>query len=556
MTAAVAVVPRTLMECKVFLPLGLVSPMDRTFITARRSKLGKVSDKWDSDFTHIVIAFADELKDDEGAKKRVLKVLRPWVLAAPQALVVAPAWLVKSLKADCLLPFGPSDLIDCDSLACKPTPAALPVAAPQRQLRRAPDPKYYACQQHFRDCLRAVDVNSWVSSKLREIGEIYTLKSKAGARDGDSDYFKGRAYDFAGRSIAELPFALNTPEDAIRAREEGLLIWAKAKDSSCFETLIEMLEEKQRCVGMKASGYTDEPRLPQRLRMLYADPVAMGTRELLTVHGIGPVEARDIWALGIKTVPDLRKAVAAGTAGLNLKECVLAGLPFHEDIQHRIPRAEVSVFLDVMRRIAERLAPGVSIEAVGSYRRGAATSGDVDILMTHDDDEVGHELLKLLVKALLDVGLISAELAGGSRKMEEIRKQEKDACGAWSHSFMGIGKLPESLAPPELPRPLLHRRIDIKVYSRPHEAFAKLYFIGSERFNRSMRHFAKQLTPPLSLSDKGLVPCSDKRAGSMHANYSASIKAVKEEDIFAALGLDYVQPEDRNVIGRVPFMKT
>ena len=87
------------------------------------------------------------------------------------------------------------------------------------------------------------------------------------------------------------------------------------------------------------------------------------------------------------------------------------------------------------------------------------------------------------------------------------------------------------------------------------EAFALLYFTGSERFNRSMRHFAKQLKPPLSLSDKGLVPCVDKRAGSMHANYSASIKARNEADIFAALGLDYVPPEDRNHIDRVPFMK-
>ena len=461
MTAAVAVVPRTLLECKVFLAPGLVPQMDRTFIQARQSKLGKVAVNWGPDFTHIVVSFADKLKDDEGAKKRVLRQLRPWVLAAPQAVVVAPTWLVNSLKADRLLPYGPSDLLECDSLARERAPAALPVVAPPlQQLQRAPSREHYACQPHLRESVRVVNVNSYVCVLFLELAEIYTVKSKASVQD--SDYYRGRAFGYAARLIAQLDFPLNIPEDAIRARNEGLLDLG----SSCFETLIEILEEMQRCAGLNATGCAEEPRLPQRLRMLYADPIVIGTRELRTVFGIGPAEARDLWAVGIRSVVDLRKWLAAG-AGLKLNECVLVGLPFHEDIQHRIPRAEVSVFLYVMQRIAERLAPGVRIQAVGSFRRGAATSGDVDILVTHPDDETGRELLKLLVKALLDIGLMTAELAGGSRKMEEIRQQEKDGCGAWSNSFMGIGKLPESLAPSALPRPLLHRRIDIKVYAMP-----------------------------------------------------------------------------------------
>ena len=542
--------PRTLLECKVFLAPGLIPLPDRTFICARRSKLGKLAGTWGPGFTHIVIAFADKLKDDEGAKKRVLLRLRPWVQAAPQALVVAPTWLMESLKADRLLPFGPSDLIDCDSLAGERAPAALAVE-PTPQLQSRHVTKGHFCQLLASE--RVINVNGEICAIFKEISDLYAVTGKAGVED--TDYFRGRHFDVAARKIAELDFPLNTPEDAYRARRDGLLDLGP----SCSETLIEMLEEKQRCAGMQASGCTYERRLPQRLRMLNADPIVMGTRELRTVFGIGPIEARDLWAQGIRSVADLRKRLAAAASGelppLKLNECVLVGLPFHEDIQPRIPRAEVAVFLGVIQGVAQRLAPGVCVQAVGSFRRGSATSGDVDILVTHADDETGHELLQLLVKALLDLGVMSAELAGGSRKMEEIRKQEKDACGAWSHSFMGICKLPESLAPPELPRPLLHRRIDIKVYAKPHEPFALLYFTGSERFNRSMRHLAKQLKPPLSLSDKGLVPCSDKRAGSMHASYSASLKADKEEDIFAALGLDYVRPEDRNQIDRVPFMK-
>jgi len=38
----------------------------------------------------------------------------------------------------------------------------------------------------------------------------------------------------------------------------------------------------------------------------------------------------------------------------------------------------------------------------------------------------------------------------------------------------------------------LHRRLDLKVYPPEEDAYALLYFTGSDHFNRSMRHYAKQ----------------------------------------------------------------
>ena len=550
--AAATVVPRTLKECTVYFAPGLVVASERFFILGQRSKLGNIAESLGPGVTHIMMSFAAKVADDEAAKKRILKRLLQWELAATQALVVKFSWLDKSLRAGCLLPFGPSDLITRDSLAEQRAPAA-PQPAPQLPFRRGPNPEKYACQPHLQKSAEVIDANAKISLIFRELAEIYAVLGKDG--DEKTDYFRGRAFDMAARKISELDIALRTPKDAIRARDTKLLVMEE--NSSCFEALIEILEEEERCAGMRASGFTDvQPCLPERLRKLYADPIVTGTRELCTVFGIGSVEARNLWMRNIRSVADLRSRVAAGAVGeLKLNASVLVGLPFHEDIQHRIPRAEVLVFCSIVRQHAEHLAPGVSVQAVGSCRRGAATSGDVDILITHSDDETGRSLKNQLLKSLMAVGVISAELAGGSSKMDDLRKQEKDGCGAWSHSFMGIGKLPESLAPPELPRPLLHRRVDIKIYAKVHEPFALLYFTGSERFNRSMRHFAKHLKPPRSLSDKGLVPCSDSRAGSMHASYAASLKAETEEDVFRALGLDYVAPEDRNVIDRVPFMK-
>ena len=113
------------------------------------------------------------------------------------------------------------------------------------------------------------------------------------------------------------------------------------------------------------------------------------------------------------------------------------------------------------------------------------------------------------------------------------------------------------------PAPLLPRRY----------AYALLYFTGSEHFNRSMRHYAKQRG--YSLSDHGIVnavksgpknvvrappslpvclPWKGSPPGSctppermwQMRGTTNLVDARTEEDIFAALGLEYRMPEDRN----------
>jgi DNA polymerase/3'-5' exonuclease PolX len=54
----------------------------------------------------------------------------------------------------------------------------------------------------------------------------------------------------------------------------------------------------------------------------------------------------------------------------------------------------------------------------------------------------------------------------------------------------------------------------------------------------------------MSLSEKGLVNALDKanyKDSRVKADYSTSITANSEAEIFEYLGLDYVAPEDRSV---------
>ena len=90
----------------------------------------------------------------------------------------------------------------------------------------------------------------------------------------------------------------------------------------------------------------------------------------------------------------------------------------------------------------------------------------------------------------------------------------------------------------------LARRVDIKIYPPEQYAYALLYFTGSDHFNRSMRHLCSQ--KGYSLSDHGLVHTA-KLGRATYARGTTNLVAASDEaDIFAALGLEYVAPVDRN----------
>lgn len=134
-----------------------------------------------------------------------------------------------------------------------------------------------------------------------------------------------------------------------------------------------------------------------------------------------------------------------------------------------------------------------------------------------------------------------------------------------ARSYRGIIKLPTRTR---------HRRLDLKVYPREQYAdalssrtplahvacpspfsppmvpcgryaYALLYFTGSDHFNRSMRHYAKQRG--YSLSDHGIVHSVKGYGGDNIVRGITNLFPARcEADIFAALSLHYVGPTKRN----------
>jgi len=203
----------------------------------------------------------------------------------------------------------------------------------------------------------------------------------------------------------------------------------------------------------------------------------------------------------------------------------------------RIPRSEVEEIEAVVRQEAEKLLPGITLVTCGSYRRGAPSSGDVDILMSHSKgkERLLGDFLPELVLRLKASGFVTDELSNSFHHHTK-RKHENKTCFA-------VCKLPGAGG-----KTRIHRRLDLKVYPRENFAFAILYFTGSDHFNRSMRWYAHKMG--LTLSDHGLSRAI--RHNREKVWEGPSVFCETEQDIFQALGLQYVEPWRRNVQGTAP----
>ena len=152
--------------------------------------------------------------------------------------------------------------------------------------------------------------------------------------------------------------------------------------------------------------------------------------------------------------------------------------------------------------------PGDTFKIVGSYRRGALSSGDIDIIVSGPTDSkvVFNAFLDALIKQKILIEILSR---GATKSLT-------------------IGQLPGK--PP--------RRLDF-LYSTPSEyPFAVLYFTGSKTFNTVMRQRALNLG--YTMNEHGLYTMIGKKKGDKIKH-----KFSTERDIFKFLELQYKTPKER-----------
>lgn len=232
---------------------------------------------------------------------------------------------------------------------------------------------------------------------------------------------------------------------------------------------------------------------------------------LADVYGIGPKKAKELVDNGITSIEQLR----ANQQLLN--DIQKVGLQYYEDILTRIPREEVEQYDSIVAAEFKKFATQKSrFEIVGSYRRGAQSSGDIDMIITSDSAKVFTNLIDALIKK----GIILEVLSRGPTKC------------------LVIARIPGST---------MARRVDFLYTSLEEFPFAILYFTGSKIFNTVMRHQALQMG--LTMNEHGLYKMDNKKKGEK-VNHIFR----EEKDIFDYLNMEYRAPNERTD-GRAVIIK-
>ena len=225
-----------------------------------------------------------------------------------------------------------------------------------------------------------------------------------------------------------------------------------------------------------------------------------GVLTLTRIEGIGPKRARLLWQkLGVRSIAELAKAARAGRVakvpglGARSEQKILEAIEFlQEQPSGRIPLDKA---LPMARRIERALSvvPGTKrVVVAGSIRRMRSTIGDIDVLVCADDPEA---------------------VADAFERMPEV------------HAVLARG--------PTKTMVQLEGGIDCDLRVIPLESFgaALLYFTGSKAHNVALRKLAIKLG--YKLNEYGLFKGDTLIAGRT------------EEDVYAALGLDWIEPRLR-----------
>ena len=241
--------------------------------------------------------------------------------------------------------------------------------------------------------------------------------------------------------------------------------------------------------------------------------VPSGLLDLLDIPGLGGKKIKVLHEeLAIDSIDSLTEACNEGKVaelkgfGEKTQEKILSG------IKNREAYAARHLWWKA-REVADRILPGLQdlpqverVEAAGSLRRGMETVGDLDFLVASSEPE---------------------PIMDWFTKMEGIA--EVTAQGDTKSSV----RFEDGM------------QADLRVVPSEQFFFALHHFTGSKDHNVRMRQ--KALSLGLSLSEWGLRPEEEKNS----SRKAGPVEAQSEEDIFKALGLQYVPPALREGRGEV-----
>ncbi|MDQ7025403.1 MAG: DNA polymerase/3'-5' exonuclease PolX [Anaerolineae bacterium] len=324
----------------------------------------------------------------------------------------------------------------------------------------------------------------------KEIADIFENIADILEIQGES-HFKFLSYRRVSEIILELPRDLQAYVD------DGTLLDIPGVGKAIGAKITELVETGQ-------LGYYEERK----------SEVPLGVLNIKRINGVGPKKAKLFWdELNITSIEALKAAAEQGKlaalAGMGKKsqQKVLDGI---ESLARRSERTPIGKALPAAQAILDMLLeiPEAQEGAIaGSIRRGRATIGDVDILISSDN-----------AQPIMDAVV----------NMEGVAR------------ILGYGETKSSV---ELHNGL---QVDVRVLARKNWGAALQYFTGSQAHNIKIREIARQ--KGYSLNEEALRPIDADGNLKPESDY---IFCETEQEVYETIGLQWIAPEMREDSGEI-----
>ncbi|KAJ5620549.1 hypothetical protein N7510_004533 [Penicillium lagena] len=397
--------------------------------------------------------------------------------------------LIEEAKATSHLPLDPLDLTDDETTGetfddeAQGSDSELDRQSPNVSRDKAAESwtKNFSCMQKYEPNLRTHNPNNRTIEVLQQMSDYYTRTA---------DHWRVLAYRKAINALRRQPKKINT-------RTQALSISG---------------------IGTGLADKIEEIVLTNRLRRLdntNGTPEDLIIQEFLGVYGAGLSQASKWVAQGYRSLNDLREK-----ASLTKNQRI--GVERYHDFAQRMPRKEVEAHGEIVRRAVRQVDRDMQVTIMGSYRRGALDSGDIDLMITKPRVTLEHIrslMIETIIPQLFENGFLQVGLATTSRQD--------------GSKWHGASTIPGSN---------IWRRLDLLFVPGDEIGAALIYFTGNDIFNRSMRLLARK--KGMCLNQKGLYT-DVLRNGQAKLTSGRLVESRDEQRIFAALGVPWRPPEHR-----------
>nr|XP_025035540.1 DNA nucleotidylexotransferase isoform X1 [Pelodiscus sinensis] len=278
-----------------------------------------------------------------------------------------------------------------------------------------------------------------------------------------------------------------------------------------------------------------------RVKDVLTDGRYQSFKEFSSVFGVGLKTSEKWYRMGFRTLEDVK-----ADKTLKLSRMQKAGFLHYEDLISYVSKVEADAVSVIVEDAVRTFLPDALVTITGGFRRGKKIGHDVDFLITspelREEEEVLHRVIDLWKKQGV---LLYYDLVESTFEQAKLPSRKVDAFDHYQKCF-AILKCPQQRVDTsncdtskesEKAKAKAWKAIRVDLVVSPFEqyAYALLGWTGSRQFERDLRRYATH---------------ERKMMLDNHALYDKTkrifLKAKSEDEIFAYLGLDYLEPWERN----------